>query len=544
MKETDTNETDTTGAVATSTDAATAVVLTGRDLTPSLVRRVALGAMVAVDPAAMEAVRAGRAVVDRYFADGIPAYGLTTGLGARSTELLSSEAAAEFSYKTVRGRAQALGEPLPEKVVRALMVVRLNTLLTGGAGASPAVVDSLVAALNRGVVAFMPRIGSIGAADLVVMASLAHALIGEGHLVIDGCVVAAAAGLVELGIVPVVLAPKDGVVLCNNTAYSSGSAALAFASARDLLGGLQVSAALSMEGFGANLSPLFPESLRVRPQPGQVVAGDELRALLVDGPLGRPGAARRLQDPVSFRCVAQVHGAAIAALDELSEELAVDLNSPPDNPVVLLDTGLCVSTGNFHLPRLAQTVDGVARALAWCANDSVARVHRLMHAPFTGLPILLTPEAADNAGFGPLLKPLEALRAEIVHLANPVPILSSHNADGVEDTATFSALAVEKLTVLLDRLALVVAIELLAAAQAIDLRRQISGDETDADPLDGDGDGDGDRVRVRPLAQVHRELRAIAPFIGEDRPLGREIEAIARDLVSSGRIATLVGLAG
>ena len=526
----------------------TSIVLNGRDLTPDAVRRVARGAAVVIAPEAMSSVRAGRAVVERYFAERIPAYGLTTGLGARSTELLSTEAAAEFSYKTVRGRAQALGEPLPAEIVRALMVVRLNSLLDGGAGASPTVIYALADALNHGLIPFMPHIGSIGAADLVVMASLAHALIGEGHVCRPGSSVPVPAGdaLAALGLQPLVLAPKDGVVLCNNTAYSSASAALAYTAARDLLAALQASAALSMEGFGANLSPILPEALRMRPQPGQVEAGDQLRALLADGPLSRPGAARRLQDPVSFRCVAQVHGAAMAALDELEEELAVDLNRPPDNPVVLVDAGLCVSTGNFHLPRLAQTVDSVARALAWCANDSVARVHRLMHAPFTGLPMLLTSDNPDSAGFGPLLKPLEALRAEIVHLANPVPILSSHNADGVEDTATFSALAVEKLATLLDRLAMVVAIEMLAATQAIDLRRLAEPAPIPSGPEGssigrvaegGPGPNGDDR---RPLARVYDSVRAIARYIHEDRPVGREIEAIARELVQSGHVATMV----
>ncbi len=512
------------------------IVLNGHNLTPRIVRRVSQGAGVSVDPNAMVEVRAGRAVVERYFAEGLPAYGLTTGLGARSTEALSHDAATEFSYKTVRGRVQALGEPLPVVVVRALMVVRLNTLLTGGAGASPAVVETLADALNRGVVPVMPRIGSIGASDLVVMASLAHALIGEGELLINGVAVPAAEGLSTLGAETLMLAPKDGVVLCNNTAYSSGAAALALERARDVLIALQGAAALSMEGFGANLSPVLPQALRVRPQPGQVEAGDQLRALLIDGPLGRPGVARRLQDPVSFRCVAQVHGAAWAALAELDEELAVDLNTAPDNPVVLIDEGLCISTGNFHLPRLTQTVDGVARSLAWCANDSVARVHRLMHAPFTGLPMLLTSDAPDSAGFGPLLKPLEALRAEIVHLANPVPILGSHNADGVEDAATFSALAVEKLNTLLDRLSLLVSIEFLAGAQAIDLRRQAPHDTV----IGSDFVTTGPAPVTRPLEKLFAELRLISPFIHEDRPLGRELETVARNLVCSGWFAELL----
>ncbi len=505
------------------------MVLDGATLTPSSLRSIAAGAAVSLATGSVERMAAGRRIIDRYLAESIPAYGLTTGLGMRADQMLTAEEAAEFSYRMVRGRAQAIGPLLSPKEVRVVMAVRLKTMLNGAAGASAEIAPALLAALNRGFIPAMPRIGSIGTGDLVAMAALAHALIGEGEAIVGGRRVAASEGLDAAGMRPVKLLPKDGNVLCNNTAFSTALAALASVAARRSLLSMQIAGALSLEGFVGNLSPFSSASLRARPQPGQVEAGDQLRRLLGDGPLGLLGAGRRLQDPLSFRCMAQVHGAAFAALADLDEELFVDLNTSPDNPVVITSEGVCVSTGNFHLPRLTQTLDGLARAMAWCATDSVSRVQRLMHQPHSGLPPLLSSDRPDTAGFGPLLKPMEALRAEIVHLSTPVPVLSSHNADGVEDSATFAALAASKLADLVGKLELLVAFELVAACQAIDLRAE--------------GRSDVEPGIAPSLVPVYTAVRKHCRFIAEDRPIGREIESIAAELVGSGGLIEAAGLA-
>ncbi len=505
------------------------LVLDGSALSPARLKLIADGAQVEVATDAFERVQAARKVVDHYFAQGIPAYGLTTGLGMRAGQMLTAAEASDFSYHTVRGRAQALGEPLDVRSARAVMAVRLNTLLTGAAGASPAVVTALVVALNRGFTPAIRRVGSIGAADLVVMAAVPHALIGEGDALIDGELVPATDALRRAGLKPLKLAPKDGIILCNNTAFSTAVAALAATQAETTLDSMQVAAALSMEAFRGNLTPLFASSLRVRPQPGQIVMGDQLRWLLEDGPLGVRGTARRLQDPVSFRCIAQTHGATRAALDELDAEVDVDLNSSPDNPVVIIESGECISTGNFHLPRLTQTLDAVARSFAWSSNDTVARIHRFMHAPFTGLAPLLATDSTDSAGFGPLLKPTEALRAQIIHLSSPVPVIGSHNADGVEDSATFAPLAAENLTHLLEIVAVLIAIELVTACQSLDLRTQAEGASRPFSVSSTTG-------QTRRLEHAYRAVRDVSAFIALDRPVGREIEAVAA-MVSDGVFA-------
>jgi histidine ammonia-lyase len=495
------------------------VILDGRSLTSASVEKIAFGEKVSIDAEARPLLEKGRRIVERHLSEGIPVYGLNTGLGARAGEMLPPERLAEFSLRTVRGRAQGLGEPLSLAEVRAVIATRLNTLLTGSAGASPSLADCLAEVLNRNVLPVMPRHGSIGAGDLVAMAALPHALIGEGEILVDGQRKPAREALAAAGLDPLTLKPKEGQVMCNSTAFSVGLAALAAARTRRAVASLQIAGALSFVGFRGNPTPFAGPATRIRPQPGEVEAGDELLALTDFG--AHEYRPRRFQDPLSFRCMPQVHGAAYAEVARLQAALAVELNSVADNPVVLLDEETIIGTSNFHMPHLTLALDSTARALALAATDSVSRIAKLMSPSFSDLPPLLSSTSTDRAGFAPLLKPAEALRAEIIHLSNPVPILPSQNADGQEDAATFSALAAQKLAELLDRLDLLIALELLAGAQAVDLA--------------------GVKTLPERLAPVHARIRAIALFIDDDRPLGREIERIAVELVRMGDLVSTTG---
>ena len=202
------------------------VILDGRSLTPESVEAVAFGEDVAIAASTRPLLDKGRRIVEHHLKEGIPVYGLNTGLGMRAGEMLPSQALAEFSLRMVRGRAQGVGSPLTAPEVRAVIVVRLNTLLSGAAGASPSLADYLVEVLNRKIVPAMPRHGSIGAGDLVAMAALPLALIGEGEILVDGERRPAREALTAAGLAPLALAPKDGQVLCNSTAFSVGLAAL------------------------------------------------------------------------------------------------------------------------------------------------------------------------------------------------------------------------------------------------------------------------------------------------------------------------------
>ncbi|MGH6875312.1 MAG: HAL/PAL/TAL family ammonia-lyase, partial [Aestuariivirgaceae bacterium] len=496
------------------------ITLDGQSLDPATVERIAMNeAPVEIAGATRKAVAAGRRIVERYVKENLPAYGLTTGLGARVGEMLPKEAIADFSYRMIRGRAQGLGRPLSERAARAVMAVRLNTMLSGAAGQSIGLVDHLAEALNRQLAAVIPSTASIGATDLVAMAALGHGLIGEGEMLFRGKRMPAAKALQAAGLAPIKLGPKDGQVLCNNTAFTAGLAALATVRAERAIESHIVAGALSLEGFRGNSSPLQPRVLALRPHAGEAEAGRRIRRLLSSGLLLKKGEARRLQDPLSFRCMAQVFGAALAESERLRKAVTIEINGSSDNPAVIEAEDHIVTTGNFHLLQLSLAADSLARALAWCATDSVSRVARLMAPGFSGLPPLLSSDATERGGFGPLMKPAEALRAEIIHLANPVPVMASHNADGQEDSLSHAPLAVQKLEELLERYELAVAMELVAAAQAVDLAKP---------------------RRIAPrLAKVHAAVRTLHRFIDEDHPVGREIEAVAEQIVRSGMLLQL-----
>lgn len=494
-----------------------ALILTGADLTAEDVRAVARhGRIIAIAEKARDRMMACRTVVERHLAEDRPVYGLTTGLGARVVHRLPTEALAEFSRLTILGRSHAVGAPLPREAVRAIMLARLNGLLLGGAGASPAVADALATALNRGLHPVVPRSGSIGAGDLCLLAPIGLALIGEGEIEVDGNVRKAGDVLSEAGLQPLELGPKDGLALCNASSASAGLGALALADARAVLDALTLSAALSFEGFRANLTPLDPRVTAARPQPGQETAARRLLAFLQGGTLPEAGAARRLQDPLSLRCVAPVHGALYAALAFADQALAPELNGDSSNPVILAEAGEILSTPNFHTPLLAVAFDAASQAVTQCAHLAVARISKLLVERLTDLPANLSGRGPTRSGFAPLLKPAEALLAEIEHLALPVRGGLSLSADGVEDHMTHAPQAVQKLGEAVQRLRLVAAIELIVAAQAVELRAV-------------------DRLG-RATAIAFAAVRRHVPTLDEDRPLGAAVNALDAALLEDGAL--------
>jgi histidine ammonia-lyase len=449
---------------------------------------------------------AAREVVERYLAGGLPAYGLTTGLGARVVQGVPAASIAEFSRLTVLGRANSVGPPLPAEVVRAAMLVRANGLARGGSGARPELAEALLVLLQEGVHPVVPSIGSIGAGDICVLAHIGLVLLGEGQAELRGEMLAGDAALAAAGLEPLELAPKDGLALISANAVSAAFAALALVDGREALDALHVAAALSMEGFRANRSPLDERVVAARPSPGQAECAAALRGLLAGG----SASPRRLQDPLSFRCVSQTHGSLSAALDLLAAALEPELNGAGDNPLVLADSGELVSTGNFFVPALALAADAVALALAQVANLATARVARLLSAQLTDLPQNLAPPGSTGTGMAPLLKISDALASEIVHGAAPASLDSRAGAEAVEDASTNAPLATWRLAGLLERLRLLAAVELVVAARAVDLAEI--------------------ETLGRGTAAAYAAVRELAPPVDEDRPLGSDVERVAANL--------------
>ena len=377
--------------------------------------------------------------------------------------------------------------------------------------------------LNAGLVPAIPSIGSIGAGDLCVLAHLGLAMTGEGEFLVAGRARPAAEVLAQAGLAALQLGPKDGLAICNATSFAAARAALALADATQALRSGQVAAALSLEGFRANLSPLDPRIAAARPAPGQIEAAAELRGLLDGGALTEPGAARRLQDPISLRCIAQVHGSLISALAFARPAIDAEVNGAGDNPLVLVDDEEILSSGNFHTTALALAMETLGQALAQMAALSVARSVRLLVERHSGLPANLTRHGPTQSGFAPLTKVAEALLQEIRHHAMPAPLELRAGADGVEDDLTNAPLAAGKVQEIIWRLQLVQAIELLVAAQAVDL----AGVE---------------RLGLG-TAIAMKAVRDRVPTLDQDRPQSPDIEHLQQSLLANGNLLELINKA-
>ncbi|MFF0085711.1 histidine ammonia-lyase [Streptomyces canus] len=490
------------------------IIVDGRTLSYEDVVAVARhGAEVVLADEVLPRLTRERAVVDDVVDRQVPTYGLTTGLGLRASYALPREELEEFSVRTVRGRANAVGDPLPAPLVRAALLARVNGIAGGGSGVRPEIARLLVDMLNARVHPVIPEVGSIGASDLCQMAHVGLVVIGEGSAELAGELLDGRTALRQAGLAPAVLGPKDGHVLCSGSPLAAGPGALALHEAAAVLTLAQAVTALTYEGFRANTSPLDARVLDLRAAPGQSRAACELLALLDGGLLGDPQYARRVQDPISLRCAAQVHGALHTALDFADAALRPELNGCGDNPVVLADTGEILSSGNFHTPGLALAFDTLALALTQTASLSAERMRRLLAPTVSGLPANLSPYGPERSGFAPLAKTAQALVAEIRMLSVPVCTDPRHGADSVEDDSTNAALGARRLATILTRLRQLLAVEAVVAAQAVDLAAPSAL-------------GRGPRL-------LHRAIRAVVPGLDDDRPCGPDVEAVHHDVLGS-----------
>ena len=504
-------------------DEAAPLRLTGQTLTiDELVAAARPGGRIFLDEQALERMGRSREVIEAAIRGRVPIYGVTTGLGTRVNETLNEAELAAFSLQTLRGRAQAIGDPLPPELVRGAMIIRTNTLLVGAAGATPDLARFLARCVNAGVTPLVGAIGSIGTSDLLLGAVLGCALAGEGRMQDHaGKALPAAVALEAAGLAPLALAPRDGLALCGHDGFSTAAAAFALNRSWTALRSLQAATALSLEAFRANLTPLRADALAVRKQPGEEAVASELRRLLCGSELERPGAARRLQDPLSLRNVVQVHAALLAALHGSTRLVEMEMNGATDNPAVLPENHEVVSTGNYHNPQLTLAVEQVARAMVFTAALQTARIAKLLASRFTDLPMYLAKPGADSNGFAPHLKLAESLLARIQSAAVPVPIWPSLCADGVEDALTNALQAGEKLLAASEDCCRLIALELAVATQAVELR---AVGERLAPPL-------------VPLIAVVR--RHVAP-LSEDRPLGDELSTLAH-AIGNNEITAAVG---
>jgi histidine ammonia-lyase len=474
------------------------VLLDGHSLTVEEVVAVArASAPVVLAPAAVQRMRETRVFVERAVERGDAVYGVTTGVGARKKVPVPAEEVGAFNRALVANHRVGAGPDAPEEIVRATMVRLANALASGTPGARPELAERLVVALNDGERPRVRILGSLGQADLPAMADLAHGLFAG-----------------------VDLQAKEALALLNSNAFSTGMAALALADASRLLDAMDLAGALDLEAFAANLTLLHPAIGEVRPYPGLVESLTRLQGLLDGSSLWEPGAARNLQDPLSFRCLPQVHGALRDALSFTRGQLDIELNAAQENPLIVEAEDRIVSVANFEILPLAAALDFLRIALAPALTSSAERLLKLLQGPLTGLPDGLAPRQglAENS-LGEHGVTAQGLTAEARLLAQPVSfeLVTTTHAEGIEDRMTMAPLAARRLAEMVALGEALVAIELVIAAQAVDLRRP-----------DRLGAGTG---------IAHARVRELVPFLGEGETLAPDLEPV-RELIRSGGLAS------
>ena len=486
-----------------------AITLSGNNLDPVALAAIANGALVELCPKALTHMATTRKVIEKAIATRKPVYGVTTGLGPRVTQTMPDDSMDTFSLNTIRGRAHGVGTPLQRDWVRAGVAVRINTLLLGAAGARPVLAEHLRSVLNAGLSPVIPETGTIGVADLCWGGSLGMAMIGEGKMHLpDGSISDAKLAMAKAGISPFQPQPREGLALVSHSTLTAGMASMGWLALQQSFEATQTCAALTMEGFRANLSPLDTRVLAMRPQPGQSEAAHGLRSRLHGSALFNPGEARRLQDPLSIRNVAQVHGAVQALLNTSLDAINAEINGASDNPAVLAESSEILSNGGYLPPLITLVLGATTQAFVHLAALQVARISKLLFKRFSGLTDGLSFAGAEGAGLGPVMKTAESLFAEIAQLASLPPVYPGVSADGLEDVVTHASIPAKNLIPIASRLQQLNAIESIVAAQAIDLR-EISN-------------------AIAPALQpIYTQIRSVSTTVTLDRSLGAEIDELA-----------------
>jgi histidine ammonia-lyase len=498
------------------------VELTGDDLTIGDVWDVAVRRRdVSLAPRGRERATAARAFLESQVGD--HTYGVNTGFGRFVSESIPPEQAAELQLRLLRSHACGVGEPYPDEVIRAAMLLRANTLAKGYSGARVETIELLVSMLGAGLVPHVPSRGSVGASgDLAPLAHLALPLVGEGEATIDGRTLPGNEALHTAGLEPVVLAAKEGLALINGTQFMTAMASLALVRADRLARTADVACAMSLEALQGTPTSFHPAIHAARPLPGQERSATALRALLDGSAIVESHRwCDKVQDAYSLRCAPQVHGASRDLLAHVERTVAVELNAATDNPLVLLDEKLIVSNGNFHGQPIAMGLDCLAIACAELANISERRTERLVNPSLSdGLPpFLVAREEGLNSGFMIPQYVAAALVSENKSLCHPGSVDSIPTSAGQEDHVSMGNGAGLKALQVVANAERVLAIELLAGAQAVEFLA----------PLEP---GVG-------VSAARELVRTLSPRLREDRPLSADIERVAT-AIRDGRLVDAV----
>ena len=494
------------------------VIVDGENLSLDQIEAVARGNVrVELSPRARERVSAARRIVEARLDDGEAHYGINTGFGTLAEVRIPRGDLEKLQRNLILSHAAGVGAPLSPAEARALVLLRANVLAKGHSGIRQETLDLVLALLDRDCIPVVPERGSVGASgDLAPLAHLALLVIGEGEGWVGGHRLPGREALAKVGLRPVVLQAKEGLALVNGTQAMVAVGALAQVRADRLAELADLAGAMTLEGLLGSHRPFLAEIQQVRGQPGQIAAAAHLRQLLADSPLNASHQGpdcHKVQDPYSLRCMPQVHGAARDGLAFSHGILAREANAATDYPLVFAEAGEIVSGGNFHGQPVALALDVLAIAASHLATISERRVEQLVNPMLSGLPPFLARNPGLDSGYMIAQVTSAALVSENKILAHPASVDSIPSSAGREDHVSMGMTAALKARSVVENVRTCLAIELLVAAQALDLRQPI-------------------RPAAR-VAEAHRRIRDAVPHLDEDRQLNRDIEAVCR-LVDDG----------
>jgi len=502
------------------------ITLTGNDLSIAELSAVASGAKVAFSDSAIAAMRASRAVVDGAVARGEVIYGVNTGFGNFADVRISAADLEALQRNLVRSHAAGVGPALPVLETRALMVLRANVLAKGFSGARVETARLLIDCLNGAIHPRVPEQGSVGASgDLAPLAHVALLLIGEGECEFKGRAMKAAEALEEAGLTPATLAAKEGLALINGTQLMTGIAGLALLEAETLARTADVIAAMTVDALLGTDVAFDPRIHEARPHAGQAASARNLKRLLKGSALRESHRnCGRVQDAYSLRCAPQVHGAARDAFAFVRRTIEIEMNSATDNPMVFAGAGVLLSGGNFHGEPVAMAADFLAIAAAELGGISERRIERLVNPALSGLPAFLTEEGGLRSGFMMAHVTAAALASENKSLAHPASVDSITTSANKEDHVSMGPIAARQARAVVANVRRILAIEALAAAQAIEFHRPLRTSDA--------------------LEAVHAAVRDAIPRYDSDRIMGPEIEAAAELLAKGALLRAAQSLAG
>lgn len=489
------------------------IKLTGETLTIEQLKEILINQEdVSISNESMHKVSNSRSAVEQIVSDKKTVYGITTGFGKFSDVMIKQEDVEDLQLNLIHSHACGIGDPFPEIVSRAVMVLRLNALLKGFSGIRPVVVETLAELINKRVHPVIPQQGSLGASgDLAPLAHLTLVLIGEGKVFNEsGAPVDAAAVLNEKGIQPIVLQAKEGLALINGTQAMVAMGVVNYIEAEQLAYDSEWIAAMTIEGLEGIIDAFNPAVHEVRGYPQQITVASRLTDWLQGSQLTTRQGEKRVQDAYSLRCIPQVHGASWQALDYVKEKLEIEANAATDNPLIFDGGEVVISGGNFHGQPIALAMDFLKIAVAELANISERRIERLVNPQLNDLPPFLSSHPGLQSGAMIMQYAAASLVSENKTLAHPASVDSIPSSANQEDHVSMGTIGSRHASMIVQNARRVLAIECICALQAVEHR--------------------GTKNISPKLFKKLEQIREVVPSITMDRVFSKDIENLSKKL--------------